>query len=168
MRCFIGLPVEDERIINLAKNLLSGFRNDRNVKPVRPENLHVTVKFLGEISRVDEVKKILDHVNFIPKATVTGISAFPRPEFARVMYISLTGIENFISELDEKISRLGFPKEKSIVPHITVCRFRKPVKIAKTDIDRFDTEFKKIVLYRSVLTRNGPVYTELYTVRPGG
>jgi 2'-5' RNA ligase len=168
MRCFICAEVCDEsraKIHKFAKGL-----SREKFKVVDEKNLHITIKFLGDIGE-DEVavcKKAIDEcVNGSISVKISGGGAFPSLARARVIFI------NVISEDLERIANCihnktkGIGDEKPYVGHLTIARVRdgyinaqriseelKPLKI--------DEKIKKIALMKSTLTPNGPVYEEVY------
>ena len=152
------------------------------VKLVEPENVHITLKFLGDSDedKIDQIEKIMkDAVKEIDSFEIQlkGAGVFPNQNYIRIMWI---GIENgekigkIANKIDEKISELGFEKEKRrFSAHLTIAR----VKSAKNKekllqvIEKYrDTEFgnlkvESIKLKKSELTPKGPIYTTLKEVK---
>ena len=150
-----------------------------NVKWVAPDNLHVTLKFLGGITdkRVASVKAALDELACEFEAfdmTVAGLGVFPNPRRPRVIWV---GIENGREQLvalakaiEDRLVKAGFEKEdKPFKSHITIGRVRegKPVgdltdavegaAANEIGLQRVD----RIVVMESVLKPQGPEYTPL-------
>jgi 2'-5' RNA ligase len=93
IRTFIALDLEDgptkERILEVQKEILS---LGVEAKPVEPENLHFTIKFLGEIeeSRVKKVIEGVSRVKFEPiKAKLIGLGAFPSLTHINVVWVGV-------------------------------------------------------------------------------
>jgi len=170
MRCFIAidLPKElQERTMEIEKKLTYPF-----VKLVKPQNLHLTLMFLGEIDekKVEDVKSALTSIKF-PKfeIKVSGIGCFPNMRSPRVIFLNCHSSElnKLASEIEKKMSSLGIRRDKPFIAHITLARVkRKPdenlFKVLEEhrhmELGKFvATEFK---LKRSVLTPSGPIYSD--------
>jgi 2'-5' RNA ligase len=179
MRTFIAIPLPKE-----TKDLLSGLQNQlkscgADVKWVQPQNIHLTLKFLGEINEeeLNKISLILEEIaNKISVLTVSidSIGAFPRINSPRIIWTGLGQGDNEIKilakELEERLNEIGIPKEeKPFSSHITLGRMRSGLKIDKlisglkeltlpqqTQGRKFPVQ--KIALFKSTLTPKGPVY----------
>ena len=149
-----------------------------NVKLVEPENIHITLKFLGDTNeeyadRIDEIMK--DAVKDINpfEIKLKGAGVFPNQNYIKVMWI---GIENgeqigkIVSKIDEKISELGFEKERRrFSAHLTIARVKSAKNKEKLleliekyrDIEFGSLKVDTIKLKKSELTPKGPIYTML-------
>jgi len=149
------------------KNLFTG-------KFTETENLHLTLKFLGEIEeeKVEEVKKRLREVkmqSFEARLGEIGIFSSKYSSYVRVIWIKLDGkgIFGLQKEIDERLKEI-FQPEKRFMSHITLARV-KHVKNKKELIDYIknlktkDIKFKvdKFFLKKSTLQEQGPVYEDL-------
>jgi 2'-5' RNA ligase len=170
IRCFIGIPLGEKA----AKTLFNmGLEFDR-VKHVESYNLHVTLKFLGDISEdmLDKIKKCIDDSTAgVEKFTMTinSIQAFPSVTRAKVIWGGIDEgayeVKNIFKELEGRLSAVGFQKEeRDYAAHITLARTKDGKDISFARHLRFEikSEASSVVLYRSVLTSKGPVYTVLY------
>jgi len=157
-------------IIRELDTLLEG------VRWVPPENLHVTLRFIGDC----EDAMIPDLVGAMQKAgkylplqlAVGGIGGFPSLGSARVIWVGAQdrtdGVEKVYNVLDEEADKCGFGREgRQFTPHITVGRARKrPVEIPQEIVERF-REIKmalaadEIVLFESTLTSAGAEYKRI-------
>ncbi|WP_297437889.1 RNA 2',3'-cyclic phosphodiesterase [Thermococcus sp.] len=174
MRAFIAIEVSDEVRDNLIKAQERVGNKSAKIKFVESENLHVTLKFLGEIDEAlaEEVKKALAEIARRHKkhrVRVKGIGVFPNPNYVRVIW---AGIENdkeitaIANDVEREMRRLGFKKDKDFVAHITIGRVkfvRDKVKLAMAlkdlaneDFGEFDVE--AVDLKKSTLTPKGPIY----------
>ncbi len=172
MRLFIALKTtsfEDElyRVIEEIKPFLKG------VKIVERENLHITIKFLGETeqSKVPLIEGSLalasekfSKFSFLIK----GISGFPKEEKANVIFFDIVkGREAMIllaEFIEKEISKLGFPKEHSFVPHLTFGRAKfepQNLKIISVKDFSINAEVLGLSLISSTLTPKGPIYNTL-------
>ncbi len=163
-RCFISIDIPEEirsEVIEIQRQLPE-FRG----KVTEPENLHLTLKFLGEVDegKVEEVKKRLSGIKFERfEAEVDEVGVFSE-KFVRIVWLHLGGCEELQKKVDSVLEGI-FPKERRFMSHLTIARV-KSVKNKK----RFLDEFKKIKLQKikfnvdsfrlkeSVLRPEGPVY----------
>ncbi len=153
-----------------------------DVKWVAPENLHVTLKFLGDV-REDEIASLSavveDAVRGYPtfELSVSGLGAFPSPARARVVWVGIqNGAEKLIelaSVVDDALAGAGFEKEsKAFKSHITIGRVkteRNLDKLAKAveevDASSLGTQqVKSVVIMQSELMREGPIYSPLSVI----
>ncbi|RLJ02907.1 MAG: RNA 2',3'-cyclic phosphodiesterase [Candidatus Aenigmatarchaeota archaeon] len=174
MRTFIGIPIPvdlRERIVEI-QHLLKG-----NVKFVEPENLHVTVKFLGEIDE-NSVENVISNVHVALerfkrfRITLENLGCFPDLKRIRVIWIGVKEnkekLVNLIKEINSVLSGIGFCREKRIEPHVTIGRVkRRDERVVNSvkkigDVNIGEMFVEKVVLYKSELMPNGPVYTELH------
>ncbi len=181
IRTFIAfcLPVD---IQNYLGSLISEFKKTAaDVKWVRPENIHLTLKFLGEQDnkRIKAIKQIIDEtaVNYMAfSLELAGVGGFPTLEAPRVIWMGIAMGDKetraIAEELDEKISRLGIPKEsRPFSSHITIGRVRSPLNrqtlvsaIKNCAIEEKKLKFavERITLYKSTLTSQGPIYEVIH------
>ncbi len=152
-----------------------------DLKLVKPENVHMTLKFLGEIDekRVDEIADVMrNSIKDVSPFTIKliGLGVFPNMNYMRVLWIGTENAEKLgvIAErLENELSTLGFKKEKrKFSPHVTVGRVKsirnKGVlqnflnENKKTDFGGSDV--KCIKLKKSILTPKGPDYSTVKEV----
>ncbi len=170
MRCFIAVEPDaelKEKIFNYAKKL-RGF-----LKLVEKENLHITLKFLGEIENVKEVAKALEALQGFGSFEVKlrGAGAFPSKNRARVVWIGVESprLIELQKTVDSLLEALGFVKEVNYVPHLTIARI-KGQSNARGFIEEFENfefgsfEVRELKLKQSILTPRGPVYRDLKVV----
>jgi len=129
MRLFIALDI-DEAIrtrINRFVEGVNGFATD--ARWVRPESLHVTLKFIGEPpeSAVDPIKHALSDIHgSAQEIHFRGYGFFPTAKSARVFWIGLEAgpqLAALASLIDDKMATLGIPKEnRAYSPHLTLAR----------------------------------------------
>lgn len=182
MRAFIAIKLPKEVKAHLG-NLQEKLKSARaDVKWIAPENMHLTLKFLGEIdnSQLEKIAEILEDTANNKKPfniRISSIGAFPKLDFPRIIWVGIdkgdkeTG--EIARELEEKVSLLGIPKEKrAFACHLTIARTRSNlnqsalVKILKDREKDFSGEVPefaatKITLFKSTLTPKGPIYEEL-------
>ena len=155
---------------------------------VRPDALHLTVKFLGatpegDIATIkDSVVQSLRLVKpFVVE--IAGLGVFPNHNAPRILWAGMTvGNETFsliVEKTENTLAPLGFHKEgKPSHPHITLARVKKDQKrfglaLNRTELFSAPALFgsipvEKLTLFQSELKPTGSVYTVLWTVPLGG
>ena len=176
MRAFIGidLPPNIKEKIRSIQELL---HQDIDCKWINPDNSHITLKFLGDINedRAEKIKIIIEetakkHAAF--NGSLSSLGFFPDDKKPRVFFIAVGRSENLklISQcLEEKLEKIGFKKEDNFKPHITLARLKTAQKLKNLKKKTADLvlgqelPIKELVLYKSALTQNGPVYEKIFT-----
>jgi len=179
MRVFIAIDLPEEvrkKLTESEKEI--GILNQRaKLKIVKPENLHITVRFLGHISddKVNKVKEALKKVKFEPfKVKLNNFGVFPSLKFIRVVWIDVLPKEQLI-ELENKIDKVlgdvGFKRTKNFETHITLARVKYLADkqgfidgLKKITVDPIEFEIKNFSLKKSTLTREGPVYEDILVI----
>lgn len=158
--------------LSAAQDELRQCRGD--VKWVERENLHLTLKFLGEVTK-ERVREIIDTlsqgVRGIGKLHlgVKGAGVFPNWARPRIIWVGLTPnplLGELHRSLEQELVALGFPAEKSFSPHITLGRIRtlNNWSVLKQKLQGWqeriwgEEEINKVVLMQSHLTPRGPLY----------
>ena len=154
-------------------------------KWVRSENIHLTLKFLGNIDPgdIDTVGAAISDVSQDFAALtlmVGGIGFFPGLKRPRVVWVGLGGQIQLLLELQRKLAdnlaAIGFPKEKrSFKGHLTLGRIKEAVNpnmISRimtefADLDSHEFTSGRIILYKSDLKPSGPLYSQLHQVDLG-
>ena len=165
MRCFLAIEL-DNNIKEKLEELKSNFKMN-GIKLVEKDNLHITVKFLGDIDEeiVEKIKNLDLSIKPV-KSDVKYMGVFPNENYIRIIWVGATKLIPIFKEIDKKLSEMGFKKEKDYIPHITIGRvkFTKDKKLLKSKIDKYKNvelgtlEVKNIVLMKSELTKEGPIY----------
>jgi 2'-5' RNA ligase len=182
MRAFIAIELPEEikdALGNIQEQLK---KSGADVKWVSPGNIHLTLKFLGEITdeQLNKINKIIEDVAANKNSFQLGISslgAFPKINSPRVIWIGVDKgdkeTKEIAKDLEEKIARLGIPKEeRPFSSHITIGRTRSTLNRDKLvqDLEAMAGKFggknlefsvKNITLFKSTLTPRGPIYEAL-------
>ncbi|WP_457751246.1 RNA 2',3'-cyclic phosphodiesterase [Thermococcus sp.] len=174
MRAFIAIDISKEVRDNLIRAQERIGSKAAKIKFVEPENLHVTLKFLGEIDETtaEEVKKALAEIakrHRKHRVRVKGIGVFPNPSYVRVIWAGIEndeGINAIADDVEREMGKLGFRKDKDFVAHITLGRVkfvREKTKLAEilgeiANEDFGEFEVNAIELKKSTLTPKGPIY----------
>ncbi len=184
IRCFIAVEIPSaiqhairHSTANLQKEL------SRLVRWTPVENIHLTLKFLGDIpqTQVDNLTRMLPaEVGIIPafELHVQGFGSFPNFKMARILWVGTqaeTGLDALYKGVESVCARLGFPPEsRAFSPHLTIARVKQDAssadrnKIRKaleaTMIDVLGTaRVDSVHLFKSDLKPGGAVYTKLFT-----
>ncbi len=171
MRIFVALPLPDPIRRHLA-GLRSGLPGARWVAP---ENMHVTLRFIGEVEgdEVDEVDAALAEIRVpVFDVSVGGIGFFDRGRKVHAVWAGIEaegGLERLQRKVESAIVRAGFePERRKFKPHVTIARLRgTPAHHVGTYIEAHDgfasDPFRAdhFTLFRSHLGREGAVYEAL-------
>lgn len=173
IRCFVAVDLPEE-IREKVGRLQSGIATE-GLRQVRPELVHVTIKFLGDVpeGKVDRVKEALSAVRAAPfTARVAGMGAFPGRS-VRVVWLGLEGdFSPLYSKVEAATKSLGFPPdERGFTPHVTIGRVGRPdagtsrellAKIgSQSTVDLGSFMVEEFCLKKSTLTPGGPIYEDL-------
>ena len=179
-RGFIAIDIGSfPKLIQFEKEIKD---SGADVKLVEPENVHITLKFLGDTDEelIDQIEKIMKNAvkGVKPfKIQLIGSGVFPNQNYIRVTWIGIKNWEQIgtISKIiDEQISELGFEKEKrGFSAHLTIARVKsiknkeKLLQVIEKykDIEFGNFNFDSIKLKKSELTPKGPIYTTLKEVK---
>jgi 2'-5' RNA ligase len=162
------------------ENLVQKFDTPPNfVRWVRAGNMHITLKFLGEVDEaaippiVDAARRAVTPFPAL-KLVIEGLGVFPNHEQPQVVWFGVKGDTETLREMEKALSSslaaLGFPPEdRPFAGHLTIGRVRSGNargKIARLvrQYHRFyigDTVASQVALYESRLTMEGAVYTKL-------
>jgi RNA 2',3'-cyclic 3'-phosphodiesterase len=176
MRVFVAVEISKEEILKKIQTFQKNV--GINAKPTKIDQIHFTLEFLGEIDQVkyDQVKDVMEKISFSSfDISLKGVGVFPNLKNPRVIWIGIdkNGAEKLIfiaNEVGIKLKTLGFEKEKKFKPHLTVFRVKKKINDISTIMKEYETvEFgvqtvSKIKVKRSVLSPNGPEYSDLLEV----
>jgi len=185
MRLFFALPADGaDGPLRPVHERLAAF--PRLLKPVTPGLYHITLKFLGETDaevcrRLREAVRKLDPGIAAQPYAMKGLGAFPGLRRPRVIWCGLDLDAGALARLQRSIEELcavhGFKNEsRQFTPHLTLARVRTDARLPE-ELTRFMTEngatvygesrVERIVLFKSELRREGPVYTALEEIRLG-
>ena len=170
MRAFIAVEIPSEiteRLSTVQRELPLG------LKLVKPKAMHLTLKFLGEISegKAKEASNSLDSLTFSPiPLTCRGLGVFPSRNLPRVLWagIESPGLVALHSKLEPKLLELGFARE-DFTPHLTIARAKGKVEL-KSILEKYSGELfgecliRSLHLKKSTLTPEGPVYEDVHSV----
>ena len=174
LRLFAALPLPSEpreRLVAWQGRAL-GAAADARIVP--PENLHVTLAFLGSRPR-SEVAAILDALRAAAAgATPPTLSAMRYRETRSVGMVVLDDEDDratrLAADVGERLAALGVyrPERRPWLPHVTVLRFRRAPRLSPEPPDLGEVSPSEAALYTSSLRRSGAQYDVLESVPLGG
>ncbi len=174
-RAFVAVELSEAARRQIA-GLLERLRRDvrLSVRWVKPELMHLTLAFLGEVSTdfLESAKAQLAEAAARHKAftmQLKTLGAFPSPSRARVAWIGTDQGKDEVCALQRDVvkalSSVGHePERRPFSPHLTIGRLRIPDDISKALAAQFESEpfrIDHLVLFRSVLGPGGPTYHRL-------
>ncbi len=186
IRTFVAIELPEEVKNSLAKilrDISPGY--ERFVKWIKSDSIHLTLKFLGNISTgsVDDITQALTDAASGPKAftlELGGLGAFPNLKSPRVLWVGVEGdvptALNLQGQIDQALTKLGFAVEKrGFSPHLTVGRLRdKASSRERSAVGKLVSEYEvkenpsftveRLNLMRSTLTSSGAIYDRLASV----
>ena len=179
VRTFIAIKLTPEIISNISKVQEELKRSGAEVRWVKPENIHLTLKFLGHITKeeLERVKLITrEALNpFMPfEVSISGLGAFPVIKHPRVIWAGIDKgkerLKEVASHIEESLAKIGFAKEKrTFSPHLTLGRAKSAkgrerlitalTRSEATNLGKISAD--KVSIMKSQLTPHGPIYTTL-------
>lgn len=185
IRAFIAIEL-DEAVRGEVSAILANLKQSgADVKWVSPENIHLTLKFLGDVKK-DGIEKIKNALKAAANRagrfniSLSEIGAFPNLNSPRVIWLRIKeGADEsakLVNEIEGQLVKLGLPKEnRPFSFHLTLGRVRSSKnrqqlkKIIETlnkdpslTLQAVKSSVKHITLFQSTLTPKGPIYTNLY------
>ncbi len=180
VRAFLALDLNEAVRARLRGLMDEVQRSGADVKLVEAANLHVTLQFLGDIP-ADACGAIGGAMRGVREraftAEVKGTGVFPNARLVRVIWAGIGSgsgkVSSVFEQLSAGLSGLGYPKERSFTPHITIGRGRSQrnrdlllrvlERHRETSFGTFEVDH--IALKKSVLTPSGPIYSDLVVTK---
>ena len=169
----VSLPPEAKRELGLAADLLAARTPERSMRWVKPEAMHITLRFLGNtaVSKLDAISQIMDKgAQNQPALTLRlqGAGCFPNAKRPCVIWAGLAGdlpeLAAFKRELDRGLASLGWEvEERPFKPHLTLGRVKDAKKLRglswDVEVKGLEIPVTAVHLIESQLTNRGPIYT---------
>lgn len=183
IRAFLAIQLHDE--VKAELGLLIDQVNQARVgglKPVRPENMHITLKFFGNVSpaQADSIAETITHTAQVIRPfqlRLGNVGAFPSAKNPRVLWVGLDGDVASLQEAHRRIeTALGDinikPDSREFRPHLTIARLRdrtSPTERRRAAEAMFSAQYRTgipipvvgLSLMRSILLKEGPQYETL-------
>lgn len=167
MRLFVAIEVPEaikEKMGNLGKELPS-----EGLKKVDVQNMHITLKFLGEVEeeKAGVVKTALSGVKVSPfKVRVAGVGVFPNENYIKVVWAGIESgkLGELAGKVEESLAPMFGKEGRGFSGHLTLARVHRKVDL-RTFLDAHrkeefgEFEVGKFLLMKSVLQKGGPEYS---------
>jgi len=175
MRLFVAVELSEKVIGNITSIQERLGSKDYDLKLVEPENLHLTLKFLGEVGDSRKVEEMVSAcVKEFPEFTLSfhGIGYFGSERFMKVIWAGVKeGSRDFVNlakALDSRLSLIR-KEEHEPSPHLTIARVKSGRNLQRLarevaslrDVKLGESRVKEIKLKQSVLTPQGPIYSDV-------
>ena len=175
MRCFISVELPE----NVRSQIFHSFEKLKNSHTcfgnfVKKENLHLTLKFLGNLSseELEKVKNILKKIDFRQFPVETqGVGFFPNENYVKTIWLEMVSpdFEFLKDEIDNRLRNLRFNnKEKNFSAHLTIARIKGMInkeeflkKVKEVSPKKMFFIADQFSLIKSILKRKGPEYKVL-------
>ncbi len=185
MRCFIAIELPEA-----VKSTLSGIEEDlkkskADVRWVKPDNIHLTLKFFGNIEekKTEKIIEIMENIcnQYAPfTIEIKGMGTFPNIKSPRVLWVGIEGndtLKTLQKEIENKMESIGFEREdRAFTAHLTLGRFRssiekegllKAVKLHEKDTFVGSINVQSLSLIRSDLHPEGARYSKIIDISLG-
>jgi len=175
LRTFIAVELSERFLPDIER--IESLLDTPGIKLVEPKQVHITLKFLGDISedKVEPIASALSEINCKPfESRVKGVGVFPKPSYIRVIWLGAEGnFEALHGEVERVLAFFKFGKDDKFSPHATLARVKqlrdkaalleKIQKLESVDLGTMNVE--SISLKKSTLTPKGPIYETLREIK---
>ena len=178
VRSFIAVKILETNVLSRIEDIQNRLTSTgARIKLVEPENIHLTMKFLGDVSEehIEDVKKGITEISFKPFImSLENVGVFPNLKRPRTIWAGINqGVDSLTSihkTIDSRLSELGFQKDnRKFNPHVTIGRVRSLQNIDafvrclmnNANISFGEILVDRIFLMKSILTNRGPIYSNL-------
>jgi len=180
-RLFVAFAVSDAALDEVGRAIEPWRARFTKARWVPRENMHVTLKFLGQTwPRLEgwvqqQVGRVAaGHGPVITR--LTGLGSFPSAARARVLWVGIedqdAAFAGLAGALDAALEEAFTPESRAFSPHLTIARSDPPLKLdegfARTRVEPAGFRVDRIVLFRSHLRRPAPRYEPIATFALGG
>ncbi len=184
IRLFVAVEIEDvgswRRILEF-RDAVASCAIDGGIKPVEDENIHITLRFIGEVPehylpRIVECLRVVENFESF-RMVIRGTGAFPNIARPRVVWVGIgegaDALRRIRSSFEGCLKPLAKEDREEFVPHITVARIKgryRPECLAAylkkyESVDFGASPVTQVKLKRSQLTPRGPIYTDVSVFR---
>ncbi len=146
-----------------------------DIKWVKPENLHLTLKFLGDITerQAEAVRSCLKHISgeFSPfDVSLSHLGCFPSRSHPKVVWLGVdSGVGDLLDlfhDMEDCLEDAGFDREaRTFSPHLTIGRVKRHRNIVIPELlpefDEVEFQVSRLALIKSTLTPDGPIYKKI-------
>ena len=177
IRAFLAIDLDDDLKPKINRIIKEFKQIDTKIKYVELTNLHLTLKFFGDID-TNGLKLLEDAIanvvsEFEPfKINISGCGSFPNNNHIKVIWVGIEDdsiLKDLHDKLDKEFARIGFDKDRKFSTHLTIGRMKsaKNKDKVKSTIEEFsnfeigEMEVSQISLKKSTLTPRGPIYEDI-------
>ena len=165
MRLFIAVDLSEPMKKSLVNVMHEMKKQGINASYIPKQNLHMTLAFIGETNKADEIRQIMDRIP-IEKSRL-AFSGYGY--FGDRMWIGIKGnqkMKKYAADLRKELSAAGIPCDmKKFEPHVTLLRNLKGKHPADLPVPSEDMTFAKVSLMKSEMKDGKRVYQEIYAVQ---
>jgi len=178
IRSFLAFDINNQSVVQRFTDIHRLLvQTGADLKLVEPQNIHITMRFLGDIkpTMVDSVHEAMKKVSFSAfDCEIRGLGVFPDLRYARVVWAGIKKgageLKNVFNQLEPNLRLLGFrPDLRGFSPHLTLARVktgRNKAELTRCIQESADYDFGVVKadclrLKKSVLTPKGPIYSTL-------
>jgi len=167
MRLFIAVEVPD-----LVKGMMGELEAElpsEGLNKVDVKNMHITLKFLGEVDevKIGEVKAALSRVEFVPfNVQVKGVGVFPKEDYVKVVWAGTESAElkELAGKVELELASMFGKEARGFSGHLTLARVKRRVDLKEFLGKHREEVFggfvvDKFLLMKSVLGKGGPEYS---------
>ena len=177
IRAFLAIDLDDDLKPKINKIIKEFKQIDTKIKYVELVNLHLTLKFFGDIDT--NGLKLLENAianvvsEFKPfKIKISGCGAFPNNNHIKVIWVGIEDdsiLKDLHDRLDNEFARIGCDKDKKFSTHLTIGRMKSAKNKNKVksiieehgEVEIGEMEVSQISLKKSTLTPRGPIYEDI-------
>ncbi len=185
MRSFIAVDLDmktKDEIEKLQNHFIKKYHFNSRFKPIKKNNLHLTIKFLGDVDDLFIKKLIygLSKIRFSPfKITFNGVGVFPNPLRSRIIWLGLddqsskhlndiyTNVNDVLQTIDSKYAGVIGNCER-FIPHLTIFRINGYFNLSHISFSKenfvFEDYIGRVSLKKSTLVPDGPIYSDIFYV----
>lgn len=180
VRAFLSIDIEDPALVSRIAHIQQKIdREAVKIKMVEQENIHFTLRFLGDTStaKIEQIREQMQEVTFSPfTIRIEGVGAFPSIQRPRVIWVGTTENQDRLRALkervDEALGNLAYPIDRKFKAHATIARVRSVFNRARmiTNLEMLKDEsigtmtVTSFRMKKSTLTPKGPIYETLWEV----
>ncbi|MFW9845105.1 MAG: RNA 2',3'-cyclic phosphodiesterase [Candidatus Thorarchaeota archaeon] len=180
IRAFLSIDIDDETLLSRISHIQSGLdREAAKIKLVEHDNIHFTLRFLGDTpsTKIEKIREEFANAEFDAfTIRIKGVGAFPNIRRPRVIWVGVAENADKVTHLkllaDDLLGNLGYPRDKKFHAHATIARVRA-VRNRDRIINNLESLANEAIgtmtvdcfrMTKSILTSSGPIYETLWEV----
>ena|ERR1051325_6903743 len=177
MRTFVAIEVPQEIRERMRELLLSLQRSALDLRWSRPEGLHITVKFLGEVS-AEQLEAVKSNLQMVAAPApfsidIRGAGFFPNERAPQVLWLGIQAgpeLGELAAAVENQLLPIGFKKEdRPFAPHLTLARTKSSSQLSglrellrtREPLEMGSFTAREFFLYESQMSRGGSIYHKI-------